>query len=238
MENIISFLLFPLVLLASTFNISMENINLKTKCSQVLVYPSLQNPLQKRCYDYNLRESKFVIFKLNKDTVNRTNIKKRPGFVQDKLVPKKYRISNTCFTHTGYDKAHQAFDQAFDYDWLVLKTTFILSNVLPERPITNRVTQRKIENIIMNIAKNNDVIVIVGGIFGNKRLKNLDRCPIIPKKIYEIIWVKDGDKYTFVKMYIMDNETGKIDKIIFDKNKMNLFLYKQGIRLKNSISCS
>ena len=215
------------------YDIEMDNIKIKTHCDQVLVYSSQQNPLQKRCYDYNLRESKLVLFKLNKDTIDRENIKKRPGFTQDRNIPKKYRVSNTCYTHTGYDRGHQAFDQGFDYNWLILKTTFKLSNIVPERPKTNRVTQRKIENLIMNITRNHkSTIVLVGIIGGNKRLKDLERCPIIPKNIYEIVWVKDNDKYVFVKMYIIDNETGDIDKIIFDENKMKQFLKNQNIELK------
>ncbi|WP_436404722.1 DNA/RNA non-specific endonuclease, partial [Campylobacter jejuni] len=60
----------------------------KQSCSQVLDKFYYLN-----CYDYNLKGTKAVAYKLEADNLKGKQIKKRPRFEDDTNIPKKYRTT-------------------------------------------------------------------------------------------------------------------------------------------------
>jgi len=145
--------------------------------------------------------------------------KKRLNFKEDRRIPKEYRNYLKCYYKSGYDRGHLAPDAAFDFNLTILKTTYLTSNIVPEKPRTNRYIISKIEKLIRNIARKNKIIVITGAIQSNKKLKNKNYCANIPKFIYKLIFIKDKNYYEFLKGYLINNKTGEI-KFIFKKQDL------------------
>ena len=153
------------------------------------------------------------------DLVNELNIKERPSFYEEELIDEEYRAKSSDYRGSGYDRGHLAPDAAFDFNLTILKTTYLTSNIVPEKPRTNRYIISKIEKLIRNIARKNKIIVITGAIQSNKKLKNKNYCANIPKFIYKLIFIKDKNYYEFLKGYLINNKTGEI-KFIFKKQDL------------------
>lgn len=85
------------------------------------------------------------------------------SFVQDKRVPKP-RPSTTDYTNSGYVRGHMvpSADMAFAKD--AMKSTFIMSNVVPMRQEFNNGVWKQIENQVRVAAEIYSGIVILAGV--------------------------------------------------------------------------
>lgn len=98
------------------------------------------------CYSYKHKGALFVGYELNGSTFNQTNLKKRPSFWTEILVPSKYRTYSKDYTRSGYDRGHMAPDAAFDYDNKVLKSVYSLVNIVPQIPSLNLLHGQKLKD--------------------------------------------------------------------------------------------
>lgn len=76
--------------------------------------------------------------------VSRDNI----SFIPDKRIPIKYRVDNTDYFRSGYDRGHMA--PAADHDNHLIET-FIYSNCCPQLPDFNRGIWKNLEEHIRKI---------------------------------------------------------------------------------------
>jgi len=104
------------------------------ECSQVLNKHYYVN-----CYDYDLKGSKYLYYKIEKDKVN-VNTKERLQFYDDMELPKKSRTTYSDYTKNQYnmDRGHLASDANFDHNYKALESTYAMSNVVPMLDTVNR----------------------------------------------------------------------------------------------------
>ncbi len=172
-----------------------------TNCDQ-----ELKNFDQRRCYLKEARKPKLNFYFLTAKIVD-GSIKKRMSFKDDKrlIVPNYVK----CFYKSGQDRGHLLPDASFDYNKTLLKTTYLTSNIVPERPHVNRVLIAKIERKFRKIIdKYKSAYIITGGhyIYINKFKFNPNNkyhlnCGYYPDYIYKIIWYgKNYNKYEAYKI--------------------------------------
>jgi len=112
-------------------------------CNQII-----NNEFITICYDYKLKGAKSVAYTLDGDLMNDTDIEKRPSFYVEKSLEKKYRISTTDYTKSGYDRGHLAPDAAFDWSQESLNAVYTLANIIPQAPQINRNSWASLERYV------------------------------------------------------------------------------------------
>ncbi len=147
-------------------------------------------------YNYQYKSCTMLWYRLNKSKINRKNIKKRYRFKEDPEIDKRYRATLEDYKYSGYDRGHLASDSSFDYNKKVLKNTYYLSNVIPQKPIVNRYIVEKIERYERYVTtKLGYLYVVCLNKFGNVTIgDNL----YVPKTMYKILI---SNKYKFIRIF-------------------------------------
>ena len=153
-------------------------------------------------YNDKLKGALFVTYKLDGTLVNKTNIKKRPGFYSEKNIPVKYRSKSKDYKHSGYDRGHLAPDASFDYDKKALRKVYSMANIIPQAPTVNRRTWIKTEKLERKIAYKLGSANVVIGVEYPKNLKRIGKNKIaVPSAFYKRITnkSKNYDKCFYYK---------------------------------------
>ena len=132
---------------------------------------------------------------------------KRPsGFKVDHRTQSK--VKHNDYTHSGYDRGHMApnYGIATRYGVTAQKETFLMSNVIPQRPGVNRYIWKDLE---MRAAKRygryfSEVWVVTGPVF-HASWNSLDSGIPIPTHYYKIITDED-DGQVRVLAFLVENK--------------------------------
>jgi endonuclease G len=156
-------------------------------CNQII-----DNEFIVMCYDYKLKASKSVAYTLDGDLMNDPNIDKRPSFYTEKSLDKKYRISTTDYTNSGYDRGHLAPDAAFDWSQESLEAVYTLANIIPQAPQVNRRSWAKLERYVRNRAEELGELSIVNVVKYGQRSSRMGKNRMaISKGYYKILYNKE-----------------------------------------------
>ena len=97
------------------------------------------------CYSYDYKSSKVVAYELDKQNLIGDYIKKRPPFKPDNALKKEYRTYPSNYTNTGYDRGHIIPNASMRATKEAQESTFLMSNITPQKPIVNRRVWKDIE---------------------------------------------------------------------------------------------
>lgn len=149
------------------------------------------------CYSCKERHPIMVIYEINGDLVDAKNLSRKYISIRpDYQLPTRCRSNTKDYSHTGYDRGHNATNAAFDYEKNIQKETFLMSNITPQKPQLNRRLWAKIERFARMQAKKYDKISVITGSCGNSGY--LHKKVGIPKWWYKIIVLPDGKKIAFL----------------------------------------
>jgi len=169
------------------------------------------------CYQYEYKGAEYVRYTLYGDLVNTNNIKKRPGFYAEKLIPKLHQSRKSDYKFSGYDRGHLASDASFDYNQKVLEKTYSLANVVPQLPQVNRQLWIKTERYERKMAvKFKTVKVLIGVLYDNNNQTIGGNKISIPIAFYKKI---SNEQNNFAECYYFLNQTQ--DKAELAKFKIN-----------------
>ncbi|GAB6073601.1 DNA/RNA non-specific endonuclease [Nautilia lithotrophica] len=145
------------------------------------------------CYSCGKKEPDFVAYTLYGNLVNQNNYsKKHISFKPDYELPRKCRSYSNDYTHSGYDREHNAPNASFDYERGIQKETFLMSNISPQAKWLNRKYWAKVERFArFEAVKYGKVEVITGSCGSIGKLKNNVN---IPKWWFKIIYVPKINK--------------------------------------------
>jgi endonuclease G len=146
------------------------------------------------CYSCKYKHPLAVTYKLKGYLVNKNNYsRKHLTFKPDYELPRKCRSYSKDYTHSGYDRGHNAPNAAFDYDKTIQRQTFLMSNISPQAKWLNRKYWAKIERFARYLAVKYGKVEVVTGSCGNKgKLKNNVG---IPTYWYKIIYIPKINNY-------------------------------------------
>jgi endonuclease G len=139
---------------------------------------------------------------------------KRPsGFRIDQRT--KSKVSHRDYTHSGYDRGHMAPNYAIStrYGWYAQRETFLMSNIIPQKPNINRYLWKDLE---MLVAKRygqylNEIWVITGPVY-QKPIQRLESDVAIPSGYYKILIDQDGEEIR-VKAFLVQNNCPPYSRI-------------------------
>lgn len=118
-------------------------------------------------------------------------------FITDKSLPDGFiNIKHNDYTHSGYDRGHLVRSEertATDED---NKSTFIITNIIPQTPDLNRGVWLDLEYHCEDLCKeqNKELYVIAGGIYHSGRTLKDEGKVEIPDECFKIIVVLDKDE--------------------------------------------
>ena len=94
----------------------------------------IDKQLYKICYSYEYKGALSGWVKLKGNTVNKTNIKKRPRFYNESNIPLKYRTKYKDYSGYGekWNRGHFIVaDADLDYDQKALSKAYTMANIIP-----------------------------------------------------------------------------------------------------------
>lgn len=165
------------------------------------------------CFNYDLKSALNGYTKLDGELVNKTNIEKRPEFYIDENIPYQYRTTNQDYLKSGFDKGHNiGSDASFDYSLKTQKATYVLTNIVPQYPNTNRKSYLNVENYERVVALSFGESEIMTFNFFKNNPERLGRSQLaIPVGFAKIIW---NSKENFQRCFYIPND----DKVYDLKN--------------------
>ncbi|HDZ5085217.1 TPA: DNA/RNA non-specific endonuclease [Campylobacter jejuni] len=164
----------PSVDFSSYFN----NIN----CSQILDKFFYLN-----CYDYKLKGTKAVAYKVEASNFNDKQIKKRPRFEDDTNIPKKYRTTWSDYKNSGYTRGHTAPNASFNFNKAAQNSVFLMSNITPQNAQINNKIWNEIERKEKSLALKFQSIEVLNLVLYDKEPKYIKNHIAIPSFYIKII---------------------------------------------------
>lgn len=189
------------------------------QCSQILNKFYYLN-----CYDYNLKSSKFVYYKIEKDKL-KTNIEEKLQFYPDIDLTKKQSSEVSDYVKNKYhmNQINIVPHEVFSHNIKALKSTYLNSNSIP---LFNMLKNDKnswlgLINYEKQLVNDLDEVNVLVGIEYSKNPRVIGKNKIsIPDGFWKIIF---NDKKNFKRCFYIENkeqENQKIDKYEIDCKKI------------------
>ncbi|EOI8654265.1 DNA/RNA non-specific endonuclease [Campylobacter jejuni] len=153
-----------------------------TNCSQILDKFFYLN-----CYDYKLKGTKAVAYKVEASNLKNKQIKKRPRFEDDTNIPKKYRTTWSDYKNSGYTRGHTAPNASFSFNKAAQNSVFLMSNITPQIAQINNKIWNEIEQRERNLAFKFQSIEVLNLVLYDKEPQYIKNRIAIPSFYVKII---------------------------------------------------
>ncbi|MES2803275.1 MAG: DNA/RNA non-specific endonuclease [Bdellovibrionota bacterium] len=132
--------------------------------------------------------AKWVKYTLTKNDLNGPG-KRPPRFQKDPFLQKLglTAIKHEDYTGTDYDRGHLAPADDFDRTQEAIQSTFVMSNVIPQKGFVNRISWRLLESKVHSWACGEEDITVYTGPVIEPGLPTLKAGVIIPKEFFKVI---------------------------------------------------
>lgn len=151
-------------------------------------------------YNSELNIANWISWNLNKNWYG--DVPRFSGnFIQDTSLPAEfYRVKHSDYTNSGYDRGHMVRSEERTATAEDNKSTFLLTNIMPQTPTLNQQTWLSLEFECERMCKdqNKELFVIAGGITGANP-KRLNTVVAVPDEYWKVIVILDsGQRITDV----------------------------------------
>ncbi len=157
-------------------------LGIQSKCDVILDKLAFTN-----CYIKNKKISIWSAYTLTSVEVSQS-LERIKDFKPDLELDKKDRVYSSDYTNTGYDRGHLAPNANMDFDLEVQKESFLMSNIVPQKPKLNRLAMGAVEDIVRNILKTESELYIITGAIPSKTKYFLNKNINIPNYLFKIVY--------------------------------------------------
>jgi len=142
-------------------------------------------------YSKEKNVANWVSWNLNKKWFGK--VKRYSGnFITDPLLPKgSYKVKHSDYNNSTYDRGHMVMSEERTKTKSDNKSTFYLTNILPQKPDLNQKLWRGFEDYCNDLCRldNKELYIIAGGIFHTDSMIKEKIC--IPDSCFKIVVVLD-----------------------------------------------
>ncbi|MFA0809426.1 DNA/RNA non-specific endonuclease [Microbulbifer epialgicus] len=89
-------------------------------------------------YNYEHQTPDWVAYKLTRNSVTTDAVKRQNWFRADNDIPKEFQANLNDYKGSGYDRGHLAPAASMDFSYAAMKESFLLTNIVPQKPGFNR----------------------------------------------------------------------------------------------------
>ena len=150
------------------------------------------------CYNEKLKATNFVCYNLNKNWFGNSS-RYSGSFLSDNSINEKLGIDirHSDYTNSGYDRGHLVKSKERSCSDSDNKSTFYLSNILPQTPDLNTGPWLRLEEYCEQLAldENKNLYIIAGGIFTSKNIL-LNNKITVPDTLFKIVLITDFNNKT------------------------------------------
>lgn len=139
------------------------------------------------CYDYKLKGTKAIAYKVEASNLKEKQIKKRPRFEDDTNIPKKYRSTWSDYKNSGYTRGHIASNASFRFSKAAQTSVFLMSNITPQNAQVNATVWNEIEQRERSLAFKFQSVEVLNLIIYGKNPKFIKNGVAIPSSYVKII---------------------------------------------------
>jgi endonuclease G, mitochondrial len=142
-------------------------------------------------YNYKREEPNWVSYELNADWYG--DVARYSGnFISDTSLPASmYRVKHSDYTNSGYDRGHMVRSEERTKTVEDNKTTFLLTNIIPQRPDLNQGVWLNFEYYCEDLCKkeNKELFIMTGGIYHSNI--TIGNGVAVPDSCWKIVVVLD-----------------------------------------------
>ena len=160
-------------------------------------------------YNYETKNPDWSAYHLTKENVNITR-KRVNSFREDKSVPSKYRASLNDYRKSGYDRGHLAPNAALDQTPETQAETFLLSNMVPQKPGNNRYGWKDLEGLVRDLVNDKGEAYVITGVTYDAYPTFIGDNVEVPDSLYKIIYTPLDNDYI---IFDVPNEKFSIHEI-------------------------
>lgn len=167
-------------------------------------------------YNKNLRVANWVSWELNEDWYGDAE-RYTGSFIRDLALPDSfYRVKHSDYTNQGYDRGHMCSSEERTMNNEYNRSTFILTNVMPQTSDQNKGVWYNMELWCKNMSEDSsaELFVIAGGIF-KKKYRKIKNNVAVPDSCFKIVVVlnkgedlSDITDNTRIEAVIIPNKLG------------------------------
>lgn len=145
-------------------------------------------------YSYSHKSPEWVAYKLSRNSVVTDVPRKNNLFSMDSEIPKEHRADLSDFRGSGYDRGHMAPANSMDFSYDAMKESFLLSNIVPQKPGFNRYGFGRygawgaLEDYVRNWAVSRDGIYVISGPVYQSVIDVIGNGVQVPSHFYKIIF--------------------------------------------------
>ncbi|WP_413942721.1 DNA/RNA non-specific endonuclease [Bdellovibrio sp. HCB-162] len=158
-------------------------------------------------YDTKYRLARYVVYDLTAEQIR----KSRPGtrkdsFRQDPLLkgePSVVRV--TEYANSGYDKGHLANSADFTFEPEANRATFLMSNMVPQKPLLNQQAWRFLEDQVRLWACGEKKIKVITGPVLKAGLPTLKSGLPVPQEFFKIVLDETPPKKMLAFIYTQED---------------------------------
>jgi endonuclease G len=137
-------------------------------------------------YSFKYKAALWVSYIMSKGSVG-INVERGDNFYADPDIPEQARVEPDNFRNTGYDKGHLAPNAAIDFSRYSNNQTFLMSNIVLQRPELNRRAWGSLEGIIRGWTHTKGKLIITTGPLYDKKPEQINDIPL-PKSFYKVVY--------------------------------------------------
>jgi endonuclease G len=178
------------------------------------------------CYDPAHKIPSWVGYALTPQEARKKTTARQGSFRPDPSLPKGSRAENSDYSGKGFDKGHMAPANDFTRSVAAMRSTFILTNAVPQRPGVNRGKWAQLEGAVHDLtAAQGATWIFTGPVFaGNSPLKSIGPDKVaVPTHTFKVVLLvrENGDKEMFA--FVLPNiekPSGTITDYTFSVNQV------------------
>lgn len=176
-------------------------------------------------YDKEHNIAKWVRYTLSKSDLNGPG--KRPSrFKADPFLQKlKIKaIKHEDYTNSGYARGHLAPAEDFSRSQDAIESTFVMSNVIPQKGSVNSGAWAQLEKKVRSWACGEESITVYTGPVIEQGLSSLPSGVLIPNRFFKVILDNTPPKKVIAVIYNQSEKNQRIDRNIIDVRSLANFV--------------
>ncbi|MBX3020066.1 MAG: DNA/RNA non-specific endonuclease [Bdellovibrionales bacterium] len=138
-------------------------------------------------YDPGHRMAKYVKYTVTAAQLRLRHGRRRDNFHPDRQLPEKLQVRPKEYAKSGYDKGHLAPAADFSFSQEAIDSTFVMSNMAPQKPDLNRRAWQALEARVRRWACGESKVTVITGPIFEKEMPRLKSGLVIPPQFFKIV---------------------------------------------------